>query len=96
LPFHSSSCRRPSRSRRDTAALVEALNFSIQTITTVGYGNWATGLADRDPALLMLKLISLPTMIVGPAVFGLAISGLTNPAASEPSRRCPHCGAQLS
>jgi len=40
----------------DKNAIIEALNYSIQTVTTVGYGNWETGLSGK--ALLDLKLVS--------------------------------------
>lgn len=62
----------------DTNAAIEALNFSIQTVTTVGYGNWSTGLADGDARIVRLKLVSLPTMIVGAALFALVVAGLTS------------------
>ena len=66
------------------------------TVTTVGYGNWETGLSGK--ALLDLKLVSLPTMLVGAALFALVISGLTNfyaPRPARPPRHCPNCGHQV-
>lgn len=30
-------------------SLTEALYFSVQTVTTVGYGNWQAGLKDDNP-----------------------------------------------
>ena len=80
----------------DKNAIIEALNFSIQTVTTVGYGNWEAGLSGK--ALLDLKLDSLPTMLVGAALFALVISGLTNfyaPRPPRPPRHCPNCGHQV-
>lgn len=79
----------------DTDAIIEALNFSVQTVTTVGYGNWDTGLSANAPELRWLKIISIPTMLVGALLFGLVVSGFTNFYAPHPLRRCPHCGRQL-
>ena len=37
----------------DAGAIVEALNFSVQTVTTVRYGNWASGLPDQHPTVIL-------------------------------------------
>src|SRR5262249_424375 len=66
----------------DPGAVIEALNFSVQTVTTVGYGNWDNGLANDAThdgvTLKRLKLLSIPTMLVGALLFGLVVSGFTN------------------
>jgi hypothetical protein len=78
--------------RKDTASLIEALNYSAQTITTVGYGNWSppqlkpcepgVQLNDCDPQfhsrLLRMKALSVPFMLVGAAYFAFAIGVLVN------------------
>ena len=71
----------------DVAALIDALNYSVQTITTVGYGNWVSS----DPpcnvlmefsipltgvkvsGVLLMKLVSIPFMLVGAGVFAVTI-----------------------
>ena len=49
-------------------SLIETLNYSLQTITTVGYGNWV-------PAGWDLKE---PFMFVGGALFAVLIGILSN------------------
>ena len=74
-------------------AIVEALNFSVQTVTTVGYGNWSNGLS--EDAILRVKMISIPTMFFGAIAFGLLVSGLTNFYAPRPPLHCPQCGYEF-
>ena len=63
--------------------LIEALNYSAQTITTVGYGNWVPSWWDLDkPELrsrvLRMKLLSVPFALFGATFFGLAIGIAAN------------------
>jgi len=64
-------------------SLIETLNYSFQTITTVGYGNWVpagwdlrnTELQDR---ILYVKAISVPFMLVCGALFAVLIGIISN------------------
>jgi hypothetical protein len=58
-------------------SLTEALYFSVQTVTTVGYGNWQAGLKDKDPRVMATKVIAIPAMLGGAFTFTLIISALT-------------------
>jgi Trk-type K+ transport system membrane component len=59
-------------------SLVEGLNFSVQTVTTVGYGNWEpVGLEAWKR--LWLKALSIPLMVVGALFFALLVSELVEP-----------------
>lgn len=54
---------------------MEALNFSVQTVTTVGYSNWMpAGVSPGDPRVFWVKVISLPTMLAGAALFTITIA----------------------
>jgi hypothetical protein len=56
-------------------SVVEALNCSVQTVTTVGYGNWEpAGIADRAQKVFWVKVLSLPLMVFGAALFAAAIA----------------------
>lgn len=64
-------------------AWVEALNFSIQTVTTVGYGNWDQPrvFSERVPQdwelrIFATKTMSLPVMLFGALIFGMIPSTL--------------------
>ena len=64
-------------------AWVEAFNYSIQTVTTVGYGNWEnprvlSSLAPRDRELRIFatKAMSIPVMLFGALFFGMIPSTL--------------------
>ncbi len=71
----------------NVAALIDALNYSVQTVTTVGYGNWVSSdppcdvpmefyipLGDvKVSGVLLMKLVSLPFMLVGAGVFAVTI-----------------------
>ena len=72
--------------RFSEAALIEGAYYSMQTITTVGYGNWVpTNLEEKkdkiDAKILNIKLISVPFMFFGAALFatlvGLVVHFLT-------------------
>ncbi|MGH7411546.1 MAG: ion channel [Candidatus Methylomirabilis sp.] len=58
-------------------SVVEALNFSVQTVTTVGYGNWKpAAVEEHDARVYWVKVISMPTMLAGAVAFGLLVSAL--------------------
>lgn len=58
-------------------SVVEALNFSVQTVTTVGYGNWKPAAVEEwDARVFWVKVISIPTMLAGALAFGLLVSAL--------------------
>lgn len=59
-------------------SVTEALYFSVQTVTTVGYGNWQAGLKDKDPKVMAVKAIAIPAMLGGAFTFTLIISALTS------------------
>lgn len=64
-------------------SLTETLNFSLQTITTVGYGNWIPVGWDVKGAaiqqrILYAKAISLPFMLVGGTLFALLVGIVSN------------------
>lgn len=49
---------------------VESANFAVQTVTTVGYGNWETPIhpldfADRSERLLQMRFWSVVYMLFG-------------------------------
>ena len=68
-------------------AMIEAFNYSVQTVTTVGYGNWAPAdAACGSPVtvaipftawsfsgLLALKFISIFFMLAGAGVFAITV-----------------------
>ncbi len=66
------------------ASMIETLNYSFQTITTVGYGNWVPAgwdvikQTDLQNRILYVKAISVPFMIVGGALFAVLIGILSN------------------
>lgn len=63
----------------DARSVIEAANYSVQTVTTVGYGNWVPpGIPENDPRILMVKLLSLPFMLSGPLLFGTTIGIVAN------------------
>lgn len=67
-------------------SLVEALNLtspSLQTITTVGYGNWVPASWDiskeeLQTRILYVKAISVPFMLVGGSLFAVLIGIISN------------------
>ena len=68
-------------------SLVEGAYFSLQTVTTVGYGNWEPAKSStwppavRNGKVLRLKRFSLLVMAIGatlfPASIGVAVTILT-------------------
>ena len=64
-------------------SLIEALNYSLQTITTVGYGNWVpaawdTSREELQTRILYVKAISVPFMLVGGSLFAVLIGIISN------------------
>jgi hypothetical protein len=64
-------------------SMTEALNYSVQTITTVGYGNWVPSGWDTDKEelqkrILHVKALSVPFMLVGGALFAVLIGIVSN------------------
>ena len=64
-------------------SLIEALNYSLQTITTVGYGNWVPAGWDitkeeLQTRILYVKAISIPFMFVGGSLFVVLIGIISN------------------
>ena len=64
-------------------SLIEALNYALQTITTVGYGNWVP--ASWDPhdkelqtRILYVKAVSVPFMLVGGSLFAVLVGIISN------------------
>jgi hypothetical protein len=63
--------------------VIEALNYAVQTVTTVGYGNWVPfGWKADDPdilkRILYVKAISVPFMLVGGALFAVLVGIIAN------------------
>jgi hypothetical protein len=90
VPYIAFVCQRPAASvESGITAAIEALNYSVQTITTVGYGNWLSegppchGKVDvwiplgatwaSVPGVLLMKLVSVPFMLVGAGIFAVTI-----------------------
>jgi len=64
-------------------SLIEAFNYSLQTITTVGYGNWVpaswdTSKEELQTRILYVKAISVPFMLVGGSLFAVLIGIISN------------------
>jgi len=63
---------------------IEAANYALQTITTVGYGNWVP--ASWDPVndkelqnrILYVKAVSVPFMLVGGSLFAVLVGIISN------------------
>jgi hypothetical protein len=61
-------------------SFMEALYFSVQTVTTVGYGNWEpVWVRDMSRTAFLtrvfrVKVISIPTMLIGAALFAAAVA----------------------
>lgn len=73
--------------RLEWRPLVEAANFAMQTITTVGYGNWVPPKVEKaahendDKAqdkILRMKGFSIFFMFAGGALFAAAVGMVTN------------------
>ena len=63
---------------------IEALYFSVRTITTIGYGWEPAGVPVARPQLVMMKLLSIPLMITGASLFALTIGVFANRATHWP------------
>ncbi len=64
-------------------SLIESFNYSLQTITTVGYGNWIpaswdVGKEELRTRILYVKAISVPFMLVGGSLFAVLIGIISN------------------
>ena len=58
-------------------SVVEALDFSVQTFTTVGYGIWKPAAVEEwDAKGFRAKVISIPGMIAGALAFGILVNAL--------------------
>lgn len=61
------------------SSVIEGLNYSVQTVTTVGYGNWVPpGITEDDNRILTLKLVSVPFMLIGATTFSVLIGVVAN------------------
>jgi hypothetical protein len=59
-------------------SLIDGLNYAIQTVTTVGYGNWPFHASQySDAQLREMNLYSLGTMIAGASLFTMIIGMIT-------------------
>lgn len=70
-------------------ALIETLNYSLQTITTVGYGNWVPagwnlGDVEIQHRILYVKALSVPFMLVGGGLFAVLIGVISNLLSGRP------------
>jgi len=60
-------------------SIVEGLNYSVQTVTTVGYGNWVPENPHPAPLqMLYMKTFSVYLMLAGASMYTLAIGMLVN------------------
>ncbi len=73
--------------------LIEAANYAIQTVATVGYGNWvppkverAAQQQDKDAQdkILSMKAYSLIFMLAGGALFAATVGVVTNWLSTRP------------
>jgi len=65
------------------------LNYSLQTITTVGYGNWVPadwnlGDVEIQHCILYVKALSVPVMLVGGGLFAVLIGVISNLLSGRP------------
>jgi hypothetical protein len=62
----------------DWLVIVDSLNYSVQTVTTVGYGNWTPdGVAFHDARLVAVKFFSVMLMLDGTALWAILIGMIT-------------------
>ncbi len=59
-------------------SLIEDLNYSLQTVTTVGYGNWVPAGWDLTQGevqarILRVKALSIPFVLVGGSLFAVLV-----------------------
>jgi hypothetical protein len=69
--------------RITSESIVEGLNYSTQTVTTVGYGNWVPSQCRMDDPIvqrkiLKMKSLSIPYMIFGVLYFTFGIGIIVN------------------
>jgi hypothetical protein len=58
--------------------IIEGFNYSVQTVTTVGYGNWAPSeIAFTDPRLVTMKEFSIVLMLFGTGFWSVFIGVVT-------------------
>ncbi len=56
-------------------SLVDGLYFSVQTVTTVGYGNWQpSSVSIDDGRVFWVKVLSIPAMLSGASLFAAAVA----------------------
>jgi hypothetical protein len=59
-------------------AVIEGLYYSVQTVTTVGYGDWIPLRMTRDdPRILAMRTFSIFLMLGGTTFFTVSIGVLT-------------------
>ena len=63
--------------------IIEALNYSAQTVTSVGYGNWVpTWWKESDEGfhrrIILMKMASVPFALIGAGFFAFMIGLFTN------------------
>lgn len=89
VPYAGLICQPPANLRSGIAVAIEALNYSVQTVTTIGYGNWSSdspcdgrvkitipfvGDAGKHVSgIRLLKLISAIFMLVGAGIFAITL-----------------------
>lgn len=73
--------------RLERGPLVEAANYAMQTVTTVGYGNWVPPRVEKaaqendekaQDKILRMKAYSIFFMFAGGALFAAAVGVITN------------------
>jgi len=86
-PYTLLLCRLPMNASEWVVAAIEALNYSVQTVTTVGYGNWSPADSPCDKhekfqipltsvtlsGLQGMKAVSVVFMAVGAVFFGITV-----------------------
>ena len=86
VPYVAFMCQYPLSSIGSSVASgIEALNYSVQTVTTIGYGNWVSDTAPCNgrqvqlpfgssvPGVLVMKAVSVFFMMVGAIFFAVTI-----------------------
>ncbi len=73
--FYSGQFSSPDSST--SSMIIEGLNFSVQTVTTVGYGNWTPDRVSlSDQRVLNVKAFSIVLMLDGTALWSILIGML--------------------
>ena len=89
VPYVAFMCEYPLRSFGSrVTSVIEAMNYSVQTVTTIGYGNWVSDVPPcrgrpvriplgsggvTVPGVLLMKAASVPFMAVGAVFFAITI-----------------------